>query len=58
MYWTAEQVWKICKIKGWNTNLKLSGAFDNDRTQNKLHPCESLCQYLSIDIKYIDIDQN
>ena len=32
-------------------------VFVNDRTQNILHPFHILCQYLSIDIKYIDIAQ-
>ena len=44
----TEKVWKIGKIRGWNTNLKLSCAFFKDRTENMLHPRES----------YIDIAQN
>ena len=51
----CEKVWQIVKI---NTNLKLSCAFVNERTQHILHPCESLCKWISIDIKYIDITQN
>ena len=35
---------KVCKIGEINTNLKLSCAFVNNRTQHILHPCESLCQ--------------
>ena len=35
--------------------LKLSCAFANDQRQNILNPCEGLCQYLPIDLKYIDI---
>ena len=40
---------------GWNTNLKISCAFVNDRIQNIF---ERLCKKLFIDIKYIDIAQN
>ena len=45
---------KICKTKGYNTNLKLSFAFFNDRTQN-IHVKTSVS---SFDIKYIDIARN
>ena len=50
----TEIIWQIGQI---NTVVKLSCEFVDDQTQNILHPCESVYQYLSIDIRYIDIAQ-
>ena len=45
MFWLfTKKVLKIGKIKSWNTNLKLSYVFVNDKRQHILHPCEGGCQ--------------
>ena len=53
VFWLfTEKVWKRGKI---NTNLKLSWAFVNNIFYIHM---KSLCQYISIDIKNIDIAQH